>query len=146
WPDHLPGADGRMPMNSEMPITGRLRSVAFGFLSSTCGWPVTASIGSFSQTTTPQMPLPHFVTLTRASPFSVSQTPTGSALWANAGAAPSSVAASAKTKPNRAMKPLLKTGASIATMADSAMVDAITLARLLAPARQSDRQHGAEPE
>jgi len=54
---------------------------------------------------TPQMPPPHLVILTRASPFSVSQTPTGSAPCAEAGDAPNNVTMIATTTPNRAMTP-----------------------------------------
>ena len=67
-----------MPVNSGSPIIGRLASAGFGFLSSTAGFPVAGSIGSFSQTITPQIPPPHLLTLTLASPAWVSQTPVGS--------------------------------------------------------------------
>ena len=42
-------------MNSGSPIIGRLASAGLGFLSSTWGFPVAGSIGSFSQTMTPQI-------------------------------------------------------------------------------------------
>src|SRR5580700_7653443 len=67
-----------MPVNSGSPIIGRLASEGFGFLSSMAGFPVAGSIGSFSQTITPQIPPPHLLTLTLASPAWVSQTPVGS--------------------------------------------------------------------
>ena len=67
-----------MPVNSGSPIIGRLASAGFGFLSSTAGFPVAGSIGSFSQTITPQIPPPHLLTLTLASPAWVSQIPVGS--------------------------------------------------------------------
>jgi hypothetical protein len=67
-----------MPENSGNPIIGRLASAGFGFLLSVAGLPVAESMGSRSQTMTPQIPPPHFVTLTRASPAYVSQTPDGS--------------------------------------------------------------------
>ena len=57
------GPDGRMPINSGSPIIGRLASAGFGFLSSTAGLPVAGSIGSLSQTMTPQMPPPHLLNL-----------------------------------------------------------------------------------
>src|ERR1700690_3279870 len=66
-----------MPKNNEIPMMGRLASAGLGFLSSTCGFPVRGSIGSFSQTTTPQIPEPHFETCTFASPAWVSQMPSG---------------------------------------------------------------------
>src|ERR1700722_8104203 len=64
-----------MPLNSDNPIIGRLASDGLGFLSSTCGFPVAGLIGSLSQTTTPQMPPPHLLTRTLASPACVSQIP-----------------------------------------------------------------------
>ena len=64
-----------MPLNSGRPIIGRLASAGLGFLSSTAGLPVAGSIGSLSQTTTPQMPPPHLLTRTLASPACVSQIP-----------------------------------------------------------------------
>src|ERR1700681_263643 len=67
-----------MPMNSGRPIIGRFASAGLGFLSSTCGLPLAGLMGSFSQTTMPQIPPPHLETLTRASPAWVSQTPDGS--------------------------------------------------------------------
>src|SRR6202047_942442 len=76
-PDHLFGPTGRMPENSESPMMGRLVRAGFGLLSSACGFPVAGSIGLFSQTTTPQTPLPHRLTRTLASPAWVSQMPSG---------------------------------------------------------------------
>jgi hypothetical protein len=67
-----------MPLNNGRPIIGRFRRPGFGFLSSTWGLPVAGSIGSFSPTITPQIPPPHLLTRTRASPAWVSQTPVGS--------------------------------------------------------------------
>ena len=56
------GAVGCMPENSGSPIIGRVCSAGLGFLSSTCGLPVEGSIGSRSQTMTPQIPPPHLLT------------------------------------------------------------------------------------
>src|SRR3954463_2271237 len=81
-----------MPLNSGNPMIGRLASEGLGFLLSVAGWPVAVSYGSFSQTTTPQMPPPHLLILTRASPAWVSQVPLASALSAWAAVAPSSAA------------------------------------------------------
>ena len=67
-----------MPLNSGRPIIGRFFRAGLGFLSSTCGLPVAGSTGSFNPTITPQMPPPHLLTFTRASPAWVSQTPVGS--------------------------------------------------------------------
>src|SRR6185312_4453699 len=67
-----------MPENSGSPIIGRRASAGFGFLLSVAGFPVALSIGSRSQTMTPQMPPPHLLPLTLASPSCVSQTPDGS--------------------------------------------------------------------
>src|ERR1700692_837351 len=64
-----------MPLNSGSPIIGRLASAGLGFLSSTWGFPVAGLMGSFSQITTPQMPPPHLLTRTLASPACVSQIP-----------------------------------------------------------------------
>ena len=64
-----------MPVNSGRPIIGRLASAGLGFLSSTAGFPVAGSIGLLSQTMTPQMPPPHLLTRTLASPAWVSQIP-----------------------------------------------------------------------
>jgi hypothetical protein len=89
-----------MPLNSGSPIIGRLAKLGLGFLSSTWGFPVAGLIGSRSQTTTPQMPPPHLLTRTLASPAWVSQVPLGSALWAFAGAAPSTAVNTAMIKPN----------------------------------------------
>src|SRR5580692_5017444 len=58
-------------------MMGRLASAGLGFLSSTWGLPVMESIGSLSQTTTPQIPAPHFETRTFASPACVNQMPSG---------------------------------------------------------------------
>src|ERR1700722_15797054 len=66
-----------MPENNESPMMGRFASAGLGFLSSTCRFPVNGSIGSLSQTTTPQIPEPHFETRTFASPAWVSQMPSG---------------------------------------------------------------------
>lgn len=60
------------------PIIGRFASLVFGFLSSTCGFPVALSIGDLSQTTRPHSAAPHRLTATLASPAWVSQTPDGS--------------------------------------------------------------------
>src|ERR1700749_3982604 len=89
-----------MPENSESPIIGRLASAGLGFLSSTCGFPVIGSIGSFSQTITPQIPAPHFETRTFASPCWVSQMPSGPALCALAGTAINNAATIAATNSN----------------------------------------------
>ena len=90
-----------MPLNSGSPIIGRLASAGLGFLSSTCGLPVAGLIGSRSQTTTPQMPPPHLLTRTRASPAWVSQMPAGSLRFcALAAGAASNAAIIAITKPN----------------------------------------------
>jgi hypothetical protein len=62
-------------MNSGSPIMGRLARAGLGFLSSTAGFPVERSIGSLSQTTTPQIPPLHLLTRTLASPACVSQIP-----------------------------------------------------------------------
>src|SRR5437868_549715 len=71
-----------MPVNSASPIIGRLASTGFEFLSSTSGFPVVGLIGSLSQTITPQIPPPHLLTFTLASPAWVSQIPVGSpAAW-----------------------------------------------------------------
>src|SRR5215813_4164017 len=78
-----------MAEKSGKPIIGRLASVGFGFLSSAAGLAVAGSIGCRSQTIAPQIPPPHFVTLTLASPACVSQVPVGSA----AGSAWAAVAA-----------------------------------------------------
>src|SRR5882724_808431 len=88
-----------MPENSESPMMGRLVRAEFGFLSSTCGFPVAGSIGSFSQTTTPQIPPPHLPTRTFASPAWVSQMPSGPPP-AFAGAAANNAAKVAIVMPN----------------------------------------------
>src|SRR6185503_7234479 len=67
-----------MPLNNGRPIIGRFRKLGLGFLSSSWGLPVPGSIGSLSPTITPQMPPPHLLTRTRASPAWVCQTPVGS--------------------------------------------------------------------
>src|ERR1700756_3775602 len=85
--------------NSGSPIIGRLASAGFGFLLSVAGLPVAESIGSRSQTITPQMPPPHLLTRTLASPCWVSQTPEGSRACARAGPAANNAA---KTTPNTA--------------------------------------------
>src|ERR1700753_3635381 len=64
-----------MPLNSASPIIGRPLSAGLGFLSSVAGLPVAGSLGLLSQTMTPQMPPPHLLTRTLASPFWVSQIP-----------------------------------------------------------------------
>ncbi|MGY3470807.1 hypothetical protein ACVW0I_007678 [Bradyrhizobium sp. LM6.11] len=79
-----------MPLNNGKPIIGRLARAGLGFLLSVAGWPVAVSWGSRSQTTLPQMPPPHLLILTRASPAWVCQVP--SALCARAAVAPSSAA------------------------------------------------------
>src|SRR5579863_1841243 len=92
-----------MPENSESPMMGRFASEGLGFLSSTCGFPVRGSIGSFSQTTTPQIPEPHFETRTFASPAWVSQMPSGlpaAAFCALVGGAASNAANATITSPN----------------------------------------------
>src|ERR1700726_419880 len=82
-----------MPLNSGSPITGRFARDRFGFLSSTAGFPVAGSIGVRSQTTTPQIPGPHLLTRTFASPACVSQIPAGPpTAWAFAGAAANNAA------------------------------------------------------
>jgi hypothetical protein len=88
--------------NKASPIMGRLASAGLGFLSSTCGFPVIESIGSLSQTTTPQIPAAHFETRTFASPAWVSQMPSGppAAPCALAGAAIISVTNVAITNSN----------------------------------------------
>src|ERR1700751_3883424 len=70
--------------NSGSPIIGRLASAGFGFLLSVAGLPVAESIGSRSQTMKPQIPPPHFLTPTLASPAGASQTPKGSSAGARA--------------------------------------------------------------
>src|SRR5262249_35659035 len=81
---------GCTPRNSGSPIIGRLASAGLGFLSSTAGLPVATSIGSRSQTITPQIPLPHLLTFTLASPACVSQTPDGSPSGCASAATPNS--------------------------------------------------------
>src|SRR5258708_25358648 len=78
WPDHFPGPVGCMPLNSGRPIIGRFLSAGLGFLSSTWDLPVAGSIGSRRPTITPQTPLPHLLTRTRASPAWVIQVPVAS--------------------------------------------------------------------
>ena len=74
------------PALTRRPIIGRCRNAGLGFLSSTCGLPVAGLVGSRSQTTTPQIPAPHLLTRTLASPACVSQMPDGSpAVCARAG-------------------------------------------------------------
>src|SRR6478672_642107 len=88
-----------MPLNNDRPITGRFRKAGFGFLSSTWGLPVAGSIGSRSPTIVPQIPPPHLLTRTRASPAWVSQIPVGSpAPCARADGAASNAAATAMMK------------------------------------------------
>src|SRR5258708_26571894 len=90
WPEDFPGPVGCMPLNSGGLIMGRFLSAGLGFLSSTWGLPVAGSIGSRRPTITPQMPLPHLLTRTRASPAWVVQVPVGSpAPWARADGAAS---------------------------------------------------------
>src|ERR1700692_1147419 len=90
-----------MPLNSGSPIIGRLASAGLGFLSSTWGFPVAGLMGSFSQITTPQMPPPHLLTRTLASPACVSQIPlTSPPACASAGEAPGiAKAVTARPKP-----------------------------------------------
>src|ERR1700709_878494 len=107
-----------MPLNSGRPIIGRFLGAGWGFLSSTWGLPVAGSIGSFSPTMTPQIPLPHLLTRTRASPAWVVQVPVGSpALWARADGAASNAAkiAVVKTCLQAMTHSLEKTQACIAT-------------------------------
>src|ERR1700710_1647820 len=88
-----------MPLNSGRPIIGRFLSAGLGFLSSTWGLPVAESIGSRRPTITPQIPLPHLLTRTLASPAWVVQGPVGSpALWAWAEGAASNAAKIAVVK------------------------------------------------
>src|SRR5438094_10189615 len=88
-----------MPLNSARPIIGRFFKPGLGFLSSTWGLPVAGSTGSFNPTITPQIPPPHLLTFTRASPAWVSQTPVGSpAPCARADGAASNAAAIAMMK------------------------------------------------
>jgi len=62
---------------------------------------VAGLIGSFSQTTTPQIPPPHLLTRTFASPACVSQMPlTSPPLCAFAGATANNAAKIAMMKPN----------------------------------------------
>src|ERR1700742_5088779 len=88
-----------MPLNSGRPIMGRFASDGLGFLSSTAGFAVAGSIGVLSQTTTPQMPAPHLLTRTLASPACVSQIPlTSPPDCARAGEMPA-IANAARTRP-----------------------------------------------
>jgi hypothetical protein len=94
-----------MPLNSASPIIGRFLKVGLGFLSSTWGLAVAGSMGSFSQMMTPQIPPPHLLTRTLASPACVSQMPvTSPPVCAFAGGAPNSAVKIVMMKPNlRAM-------------------------------------------
>src|SRR6476646_11461755 len=98
-----------MPLNNDRPLTGRFRKAGFGFLSSTWGLPVAGSIGSRSPTMVPQIPPPHLLTRTRASPAWVSQTPVGSpAPCARADGAASNAAAIAMMKAVAMMEDVLQ--------------------------------------
>src|ERR1700733_3462322 len=101
-----------MPENSGSPIIGRLAKDGLGFLLSTSGFPVAGLIGFLSQTTTPQMPPPHRLTRTLASPAWVSQIPlTSPPDCAFAAVAPSSAIRIAIVRPDlRAIVPPEKRG------------------------------------
>src|ERR1700712_3463431 len=89
-----------MPLNNGSPTIGRFFKAGFGFLSSPCGLPVDGSIGSRSETTTPQIPPPHLLTRTLASPAWVSQMPLGSRPCAFAGGTAINVVKIAMIKEN----------------------------------------------
>src|SRR6202035_3702486 len=112
-----------MPMNSGSPIIGRLASAGLGFLSSTWGLPVAGLMGSRSHTITPQIPPPHLLTRTLASPAWVNQIPLASPpTCAFAGGAASNAAESAIImNPNLAAMKSPKKQACIAANAPCAM-------------------------
>src|SRR5882672_3827294 len=136
-----------MPLNSGSPIIGRLFKDGLGFLSSTCGLPVAESIGSRSQTTTPQIPAPHLLTRTLASPACVSQMPvTSPPAWACAPGTASSAVNSAMMKPNRqAMEFSAKAGVHSNKSNFGNAVKKV-MRGSLAPARQANRQGRGKAE